>query len=63
MSAPPTERLKPSPAGDEDLTRLRNADARRGWASHGRFPARVSGTENNGQENRKLAHATPESWS
>ena len=30
MSAPPTERVKPSPAGDEDLTRLRNADARRG---------------------------------
>ena len=30
MSAPPTERVKPSAAGDEDLTRLRNADARRG---------------------------------
>jgi sulfate/thiosulfate transport system permease protein len=29
MSAPPTERMKPSP-GDEDLTSLRNADARRG---------------------------------
>ena len=30
MGAPPTERLKPSPIHDEDLTRLRNADARRG---------------------------------
>jgi len=30
MSAPPTERARPTPAGDEDLTRLRNADARRG---------------------------------
>jgi sulfate transport system permease protein len=30
MSAPPTERVKRPPTGDEDLTRLRNADARRG---------------------------------
>jgi sulfate/thiosulfate transport system permease protein len=30
MSAPPTERVTPSSTGDEDLTKIRNADARRG---------------------------------
>jgi sulfate/thiosulfate transport system permease protein len=30
MSAPPTERVAPSSTGDEDLTKIRNADARRG---------------------------------
>src|SRR2546423_1902358 len=30
MSAPAIQRPRPSPTGDEDLTRLRNADARRG---------------------------------
>jgi sulfate transport system permease protein len=30
MSAPPTQPVKPSPADDADLTKLRNADARRG---------------------------------
>jgi sulfate/thiosulfate transport system permease protein len=30
VSAPTTERMHPSPAGDEDLTKIRNADARRG---------------------------------
>ncbi len=30
MSAPPTERVTPSSTGHEDLTKIRNADARRG---------------------------------
>src|ERR1043166_6055127 len=30
VSAPATARMHPSPAGDEDLTKIRNADARRG---------------------------------
>ena len=30
MSAPPTERVRSSPNAEEDLTKLRNADARRG---------------------------------